>query len=145
MRKGSFASVALVISAFLFVSAISVFVFKQIHVQSGDKFDEYCLTDVKCDFDASDIGDVPSDTIVTLNYKIKNVGTDSLHVLFVSPDCNCTGFSLSKQSAGVGDSIILSLEIDMKNKRKGRFMLNTVVGLNTKQRLYRVSVEGSVL
>lgn len=146
VRRYSFTFVALVISALLFVAAIFVFVFKHLSGAGGCAgSEEYNVTEVACDFEKFDIGDVSSDTIVTLNYTMKNVGEDSLHVLFVSPDCNCTGFRLSRQSAGIGDSIILSLDVDMKNKRKGIFMLNTVVGLNTKQRLYRISVEGNVL
>ena len=62
-----------------------------------------------------------------------------------SPDCNCTDYTLSKHSVGIGDTISLSLKINMRNKRQGRFMLNTIVGLNTKQRLYHILVVGNVI
>ena len=83
--------------------------------------------------------------MLVFKYGIINTGTDSLKVLFVSPDCNCTDYTLSKHSVGIGDTISLSLKINMRNKRQGRFMLNTIVGLNTKQRLYHILVVGNVI
>lgn len=105
---------------------------------------ETILTDAVCNFDKRDIGAVISDTTLSFDYKMINTGADSLHVLFISPDCNCTGYRLSKSDVGIGDSISLKLYIDMRNKHKGKFMLNTVVGLNTRQKLYRIVIEGNV-
>lgn len=105
---------------------------------------ETILTDAACNFDKRDIGAVISDTTLSFDYKIINTGTDSLLVLFVSPDCNCTGYRLSKDGVGIGDSISLKLYADLRNKHKGKFMLNTVVGLNTQQKLYRIAIEGNV-
>ena len=88
------------------------------------------------------LGKVKSDTILSFSYHLINVGQNSLHIISVTPDCNCTGYSLSKSVADVGDSINLKLNVDMKNKHKGKFMLNTVVELNTRQRLYHILIEG---
>lgn len=106
---------------------------------------ERSTTDVWTNFGKIDIGQVKSDTVLSFNYKMINIGQDTLQVLFISPDCNCTYYNISQKKAVVGDSIMLKLKIDMRNKQKGRFMLNTIVGLNTNQRLYTIIVEGDVL
>lgn len=100
----------------------------------------------------TDFGDVkdtlPSvkgDTLITRKYTIRNTGIDTLRILFVSPDCNCTGYTLSVPYAVPGDSMELGLEVDMSKKHIGRYMLNTVVGINTEKRLYRIRMEGEVL
>ena len=104
--------------------------------------DKMSITEVSCNFKKIDLGKVKSDTIMTFSYKITNKGHHTLQVISVTPDCNCTGYSLSKQVADIGDSITLKLNVDMKNKHTGNFMLNTVVELNTKQRLYHILIKG---
>ena len=100
------------------------------------------ITEVSCNFKKINLGKVKSDTILSFSYHLINVGQNSLQIISVTPDCNCTGYSLSKSVADVGDSINLKLNVDMKNKHKGKFMLNTVVELNTRQRLYHILIEG---
>lgn len=100
------------------------------------------ITEASCNFKKINLGKVKSDTILSFSYHLINVGQNSLHIISVTPDCNCTGYSLSKSVADVGDSINLKLNVDMKNKHKGKFMLNTVVELNTRQRLYHILIEG---
>lgn len=84
------------------------------------------------------------DTVISRDYVIRNLGNDTLNVLFVSPDCNCTGYKLSSPAVLPGDSIILSMDIDMHHKRIGKFMINTILALNTEKRLYRIKIEGEV-
>lgn len=105
----------------------------------------YPNTTVECDLKHRDIGEIKSDTTVSFRYVFKNVGTNTLHVIFVKPDCNCTGYKLSSNKAAANDSIVLSIDIDMRNKHKGKFMLNTVVKLNTEQKLYGIRVTGDVI
>lgn len=110
-----------------------------------EKAETYKNTIVECDLKAKNIGKIKSDTIVSFRYVFKNTGTDSLRVLFVKPDCNCTGYKLSSNKVATNDSIVLSIDIDMHNKHKGKFMLNTVVKLNTEQKLYGIRVIGDVI
>ena len=99
--------------------------------------------------DFNDVRDsLPSlrrDTVLKRKYQIVNKGADTLKVLFVSPDCNCTGYSLSSGYAVPNDSVELELEIDMRMKNVGKYMLNTVIGMNTEKRFYRIKLEGEVL
>ena len=90
------------------------------------------------------ISPVCQDTVISRDYVIRNLGNDTLNVLFVSPDCNCTGYKLSSPAVLPGDSIILSMDIDMHHKRIGKFMINTILALNTEKRLYRIKIEGEV-
>ena len=105
------------------------------------------MTLTKTDFaDVKDtIPPVKQDTSINRVYEIRNIGFDTLKILFVSPDCNCTGYTLSSHYAAPGKSVELGLEIDMKNKHIGKYMLNTVVGMNTEKRLYRIQMKGEVL
>lgn len=66
-------------------------------------------------------------------------------MLFVHPDCNCTGYKLSQDVCAKNDSIQVVIDIDMHNKRLGKFMLTTIVALNTEQKLYRLCVEGEIV
>lgn len=105
----------------------------------------YPLTSVDFSGKREYLGSFSNDTTIWRSYIFKNVGDDSLHVLFVNPDCNCTSYHLSDTKVGKGDSIRLNIEIDMRKKQIGRFMLNTVVGLNTKHKLYNICVEGEIV
>lgn len=144
-KKIDFATVILWTSAVLMAVSILLLVVKNtfFHGKDSDMFQEP-MTEVSCDFSKLNVGEVKSDTTLQFDYLLKNIGEDSLRVLFVSPDCNCTGYKLSHRCVGEGDSIALALYVDMK-KHKGAFMLNTVVGLNTKQRLYRITIEGEIM
>ena len=107
---------------------------------------EWPLTSVEVVNDRLDLGPVPSDTVVFHEVLLVNSGTDSLRVEFVDPDCNCTGYTLTPCSvAATGDSLRLTLEVDMHKKQIGKFMLNTVVGMNTEKHLHRIVILGDVI
>lgn len=139
-------AVLITVSIVLIVISINILMSKRQHKENSSFRDGvYDLTTVYFNDSTDDIGKIISDTVITRDYIIKNTGTDSLHVLFVSPDCNCTGYRLSSESVSSLDSIILSMDIDMRNKLEGEFMLNTVVGLNTQKKLYRICLKGEVI
>lgn len=104
----------------------------------------YSLTTVDFSEVNEQLGMIDSDTTITRSYSICNIGNDSLYVLFVAPDCNCTGYHLSENKVAPNDTINITIDIDMREKHKGKFMLNTIVGLNTQKRLYRICIEGDV-
>ncbi len=97
------------------------------------------------DFDDSmvNVGTLRKDTVIHHGYTFHNVGDKPLIVYYVSPDCNCTGYSISKKMALPGDSLTIDLTVDTKNK-KNRFMLSTVVRMNTDKGLYVLRLEGNV-
>lgn len=104
------------------------------------------LTNVEMYGDRLNLGEVPTDSVVTQNVLIVNKGPEPLYVQFVDPDCNCTGYVLSPSDhAAVGDTLSLELNIDMRGKKAGRFMLNTIVGMNTEEHLHRIAIEGDVI
>ena len=134
-----------VLSVFLIgLSLRVIFTGHNMNKESEDTPD-YALTSVIFDNQREDLGQIISDTIVSRTYCVKNIGTDTLHVLFISPDCNCTGYKFSDNKAAPGDSLTLRIDIDMRNKHLGMFMLNTVVGLNTKEHLYGICITGEVI
>lgn len=132
-------------TAILFIIMSAIVVTYKLYANKHDGDDSNVkLTEVAADFSKTDIGSVKADTTITFRYLMVNVGEDRLKVLSVNPDCNCTGYELSQNNANKGDSIILTLDVDMRNKHKGRFMLSTVICLNTKQRLYPILITGEV-
>lgn len=110
-------AVLVLVSVVLTAISIKTLIHKrQYKEDSGFSDRTYSLTTVYFNDSAEDLGKIKSDTIVTRDYIIRNTGKDSLHVLFVSPDCNCTGYRLSSESVSSSDSITLSIDIDMQNK-----------------------------
>lgn len=108
--------------------------------------DPTALTSVRLIGDRQDIGTVNSDMIISRDVIIINEGPEMLKVEFVDPDCNCTGYTLTPANeAAIGDSLKLTLTIDMEHKKVGKFMLNTVVGMNTADRLHRIAIEGEII
>ena len=103
------------------------------------------LTSVFIDDKMINVGELSSDTLISRNYIMKNIGIDTLYIYSVNPDCNCTGYSLSSNFALPGDSIIINIAVDTRKKKKGRFMLNTVVEANTDKRFYKLRLSGTVL
>ena len=103
------------------------------------------LTEAFFDNKMIDIGDVYQNTIVFQDFVLKNTGEYPLIIYYVSPDCNCTDYFLSTQVAIPGDSIVITLEVNMKNKDKGMFMLNTVLRANTSDQMYRLRLQGNLL
>lgn len=101
------------------------------------------LTMVDFDEGIINVGDIPRDTIIHHGWVFRNIGEKPLIVYFVSPDCNCTDYAVSKKVALPGDTLQIRLTVDTKNK-KNRFMLNTVVRMNTEKGLYVLRLEGNI-
>jgi hypothetical protein len=103
------------------------------------------LTTIAFDEKLIDAGDLPADTTIYQAYVLRNTGDKPLIVYNVAPDCNCTDYSLSQKIALPGDSITVNLTVEMKNKKTGMFMVNTVVKVNTEKQLYLLRLNGNVI
>lgn len=97
------------------------------------------MTSVKVIETLIDLGKVPSDTTVSASYHFINTGKDTLKVGFVNPDCMCTSYDLSNKVTLVGDTLAVTLRVNTKNKI-GEQKLKTVVKLNTKEKLYALTL-----
>lgn len=73
------------------------------------------------------------DTLV-VEYLLLNVGEDTLFIQNINPDCLCTDFSISSDTAAPSDSICLKLVIDLSNKF-GRNLVHVVIESNTEKRM----------
>ena len=103
------------------------------------------LTEVTFDEVLFDVGKITVDSTIRQRYSFINSGIYPLIVYYIDPDCNCTNYEISKNIAMPNDSIIITLTIDMKDKRQGIFMLNSVVQLNTKKQFYLLRLIGDVV
>ena len=84
------------------------------------------------------IENVPTDTIIEVKYKVFNKGTNDLIIEDVNPDCTCTDFYVKDSIVTPGDSTIIAMYINTRDKR-GFSKVNTVVTLNTAIELYKLS------
>lgn len=73
------------------------------------------------------------DTLVA-EYLLVNVGDDTLFIHNISPDCLCTDYSISSDTAAPSDSIRLKLVVDLNNKF-GRNIIHVVIESNTEKRM----------
>lgn len=101
------------------------------------------MTSVKVIEALIDLGKVSSDTTVSASYHFINTGKDTLKVGFVNPDCMCTSYDLSNKVTLVGDTLAVTLRVNTKNKI-GEQKLKTVVKLNTKEKLYALTLKMDV-
>lgn len=102
------------------------------------------LTSVRINPSNVNIGEIPSDTIVESQFVIYNTGNRELVIQGMYPDCTCTSFEVSQKSVAPGDSAVLNLAVDMKNKYGDESVKATLV-LNTKERHHQVSMHFWVL
>lgn len=98
----------LLFSAAILLSILSIWILKgnnneSEHISNGGKGAP--LTSVAFEDSREDLGILVNDTTVWRSFVFKNIGNDSLHVLFIDPDCNCTSYHLSSNSVAIGDSI----------------------------------------
>ena len=103
------------------------------------------LTEVDFDETLIDVGTISNDTTIYQSYTLRNTGAHPLIVYQVSPDCNCTNYEISKGIAMPNDSIIILLTVDTQGKHVGKFMLNTVLQVNTQRQLYRLRLVGDIV
>jgi len=111
----------------------------------SDSETEDPITEVLFDNRAINVGSLSQDTVIFQDYVFKNIGEHPLIVYYVFPDCNCTGYNISSKFTNPGDSIVVTLKIDTKDKGRGAFMLNTALRANTPEQLHHLSLFGNIV
>jgi len=97
------------------------------------------LTKIKFFNKRVDFGYVNSDTLLTGKYIFMNSGNFDLIIDYVSPDCSCTDFYLSKKSIKPGDTAYILLKLLTKSKF-GNEKIFATVSANTEERLYSLQL-----
>ena len=103
------------------------------------------ITEVFFEDKLIDVGNLHKDTVIKQSYTIINRGINSLIIYYVNPDCNCTDYSIEKKIAPPGDSVRIHLTIETSQKKRGMFMVNTIVKMNTKDQMYRLRLIGNII
>lgn len=80
-----------------------------------------------------DLGYVPSDTTLTATFQFQNIGTDTLFIEFINPDCSCTDYTLSDSIVAPNGNGSIQLTISTKNKC-GEQAIFTTISSSTKDR-----------
>ncbi len=88
-------------------------------------------------------GIVKQDSIITGVYRFVNTSNNKLIIMSVTPDCTCTGYTLSKDTINPKDTATLELIMDTHNKF-GNIKAYAIVKANTKDELYKLTIKGSV-
>lgn len=91
--------------------------------------------EIQFDKEQVDFGIIPQDTLVTALYQIKNIGSDTLKIADIQPDCSCTSFYVSKFKIAPNDTASVKLNINTFHKH-GNIEQYTVLVTNTKKKFY---------
>lgn len=105
--------------------------------------DSLCMSQVRFSKKIIDFDTVPDDTVLKAKFMLYNVGSHPLKIKSVNPDCTCTDYFLSKDSVNSGDSILLMLIYNTKNKL-GEQELYTILKMNTPEKMYKLTLKAYV-
>lgn len=109
----------------------------------SNNINDTLITTVKFSTKRVDFGIVPADTVLKAMFILYNTGEQCLKIESVNPDCSCTDYLLSKEIVEVGDSALLALIYNTKDKI-GEQELQTIVKMNTREKLYRITLKANV-
>ena len=101
------------------------------------------LTDLKFLTKRVAFKDVPEDTLLTAKYTFVNTGPKALFITDVSPDCTCTGYTLSNKMVPPKDSGYILLKYSTKEKF-GESKAYVTVTANTPIKLYSLEIVATV-
>lgn len=105
---------------FIFVLVICIFVAcTDRKKQQEEEFQKLPKTTILVENKTVDLGVIPKDTLIDAVFKIRNTGENKLVLQEVIPECNCTGYHLSKKEIFPSDEAILTLPLDTKGKMTG--------------------------
>lgn len=90
-----------------------------------------------------DFGIVPADTVLKAIFILHNTGEQCLKIESVIPDCSCTNYLLSKEIVEVGDSVLLALIYNTKDKI-GEQELQTIVKMNIREKFYKITLKADI-
>lgn len=90
-----------------------------------------------------DLGTLPEDTTVFVNYHLVNMGDYIINIAKVETDCTCTGYTLMNEAILPGDSTLLTLEFNTLGKL-GENAIYAILHANTPERLHKVTLKTTV-
>jgi len=102
------------------------------------------LTQITFQEQEHDFGEVLSDTVLRVKYNFKNIGDDTLFILHILPDCNCTDYSISDDTLLVGENGYIELTMNT-NGKSGETNSQTRIEVNTKDRFYHLFMTANIL
>ncbi len=114
------------------------------NLKSSTSSRQKTLTELKFKNKLIDFGEVYVDTILVASYTMYNIGKVPLIIDYVNPDCICTKHMISKDTVAIGDSAVITLEMDTKDKY-GDIKLYTTVCANTGSKFYKLTMKATVL
>lgn len=88
-------------------------------------------------------GKVPSDTILKAKFKIYNEGDNLLKIYNINPECTCTDYKLSKSDIAIGDSALITLILNTKDKF-GETQILTTIKTNTNEKMHLLTIVADV-
>lgn len=109
----------------------------------SNNIDNALITTVKFSTKKVDFGIVPADTVLKAIFILHNTGEQCLKIESVNPDCSCTDYLLSKEIVEVGDSALLALIYNTKDKI-GEQELQTIVKMNTREKFYKITLKADI-
>lgn len=135
----------LVLYIVLVILAWSFVLLKKIYVNTKDRNENTIskLTDAKFLDKIIVMDSIPNDTIICFQYGLVNIGTNNLIIEDLNPSCSCSECYALDSIVLPNDTTQILMYINMKEK-VGLNKVNTIVTLNTKTELYKLSAIFSI-
>ena len=135
----------LVLYIVLVILAWSFVLLKKIYVNINDRIENTFskLTDAKFLDKIIVMDSIPNDTIICFQYGLVNIGTNNLIIEDLNPSCSCSECYALDSIVLPNDTTQILMYINMKEK-VGLNKVNTIVTLNTKTELYKLSAIFSI-
>lgn len=92
-----------------------------------------------CETIKKDFGKIKKNDLVHQKFTLYNKGTETVTILEFDASCNCTSLEISKKSIQPGDSTIVAMRIETKEKTKGLHVVNATLKTNGKKAFYALS------
>jgi hypothetical protein len=97
-----------------------------------------------CDDIKKDFGKIKKNDLVYQKFRLNNIGTETVTILEFDASCNCTSLEISKKSIQPGDSTIVTMKVETKEKSKGLHAVNATLKTNGKRTFYALSTSFEV-
>ena len=97
-----------------------------------------------CDTIKKDFGKIKRNDLVHQKFTLHNKGTEMVTIVASDASCNCTSLEISKKSIEPGDSTIVTMRVETKEKTKGLHVVNATLKTNGKRTFYALSTKFEV-
>ncbi len=94
--------------------------------------------------DTVDFGKFDGQNVQTKDIYIKNTGDEPLQILSTYRGCTCSSLDYSHEDIQPGDSIVMKITLDARNRKPGQIRKSIRVTSNADNRVMAIFLKGEV-